>query len=262
MGFGRAAGAMGRYGWLTGSVWALTLGAVPALAAPAETAPVAVRQTLERIESAANAQDLDAVMAAYATRFTSDTGFDHSQLRQTLETFWQQYDSLTYDVELLNWEAAGPGTYVIETRTQVNGVQALTDRRLNLEADVTSRQRLENGQITRQDTLSETSRITSGTNPPTLQTLLPSPLTAGQPFAFDTIVMEPLEGRSLMGVAVDEGVTATDFFEPRPVVFDILSAGGLYKLGTAPETPDQRWISAVIIREDGMVVETRRVVVE
>jgi hypothetical protein len=65
-----------------------------------------------------------------------------------------------------------------------------------------------------------------------------------------------------MGVAVDEGVTATDFFAPRPVVFDVLSAGGLYKLGTAPESPDQRWISAVIIREDGLVVETRRVAVE
>lgn len=91
---------------------------------------------------------------------------------------------------------------------------------------------------------------------------LPTTLTPGQSFAFDTIVLEPLEGRSLMGVAVDEGVTAEDFFEPRPVVFDVLSAGGLYKLGTAPETPDQRWISAMIIREDGMVVETRRVSVQ
>lgn len=262
MGFGMGSSAMGRYGWLAGSAWVLTLGAVPAMAAPAETAPAAVRQTLERIEAAANAQNLDAVMAAYAPGFTSDTGFDHSQLRQTLETFWQQYDSLTYEVELLNWEATGPGAYTIETRTQVSGVQGLTDRRLNLEADVTSRQRIENGQITRQDTLSETSRITSGTNPPTLQTLLPNTLTPGQSFAFDTIVVEPLEGRSLMGVAVDEGVTATDFFEPRPVVFDILSAGGLYKVGTAPAAPDQRWISAVIIREDGMVVETRRVTVE
>ncbi|QQE64350.1 hypothetical protein GFS31_10300 [Leptolyngbya sp. BL0902] len=256
--------AIGRMGGLAGSAWVLTLGlgSAPAWAATATTAPAAVRQTLERIETAANAQDLEAVMAAYSTTFTSDTGFDHSQLRQTLETFWQQYSTLTYEVELLSWEAAGPGTYTLETRTQVNGVQVLPDRRLNLTADVTSRQRLENGQIVRQDTLSETSRITSGTNPPTLQTLLPNRLSPGQSFAFDTIVMEPLEGRSLMGVAVDEGVTAIDFFEPRPVVFDVLSAGGLYRVGTAPSSPDQRWISAVIIREDGMVVETRRVPVD
>lgn len=264
MGFGMGPWTMGRYGWLAGSAWAvgLGLGSVPALAAPAETAPAAVRQTLEQIEAAANAQDLEAVMAAYDARFTSDTGFDHDQLRQALDTLWQQYRTLTYEVELLTWEAAGPGAYTIETRTQVNGVQVLPDRRLNLEAEVTSRQRLENGQITRQDTLSETSRVTSGTTPPTLQTQLPSTLSPGQSFTFDTIVVEPLEGRSLMGVAVDEGVTATDFFEPRPVVFDVLSAGGLYKLGTAPASPDQRWISAVIIREDGLVVETRRVAVE
>ncbi len=260
--FGVDGASMGRLGGLTGVVWALAFGAVPALAAPANTAPAAVSQTLEQIETAANDQDLDAVMAAYDSTFTSDTGFDYGQLRQTLATFWQQYSTLTYDVDLLNWEAAGPGAYTIETRTRVNGVQTLPDRRLNLEADVTSRQRLEHGQIVRQDTLSETSRITSGTNPPTLQTLLPNRLSPGQSFAFDTIVVEPLESRSLMGVAVDEGVTATDFFEPRPVVFDVLSAGGLYKVGTPPARPDQRWISAVIIREDGLVVETRRVSVE
>lgn len=262
MGFGMGPWAMGRYGGLAASAWALSLGAVPAMAAPAATAPVAVRQTLDRIESAANAQDLDAVMAAYAASFTSDTGFDYDQLSQTLVALWQQYDNLTYEVELLTWEATGPGAYTLETRTRVTGTQVLTHRRLALEAEVTSRQRLENGQITRQDTLSEASRITSGTNPPTLQTQLPSTLAPGQSFAFDTIVLEPLEGRALMGVAVDEGVTAIDFFEPRPVVFDVLSAGGLYKLGTAPESPDQRWISAVIIREDGLVVETRRVAVE
>ena len=84
--FGLEVASVGRLGSLTGAVWALALGAVPALAAPATTAPAAVRQTLEQIETAANAQDLEAVMAAYGSTFTSDTGFDHRQLRQTLET--------------------------------------------------------------------------------------------------------------------------------------------------------------------------------
>ena len=65
-----------------------------------------------------------------------------------------------------------------------------------------------------------------------------------------------------MGVAVEEGVTAEDFFEPRPVVFGLLSSGGLYKVGIAPDEPDNRWVSTVVIREDGMVVETRRLRVE
>jgi hypothetical protein len=257
---------MGRYFLPSWSVFALVLGlgagANVAEAAPAASAPADLVQTLENIEAAANERNLDTVMGYYSDAFTSDTGFDHDQLRQTLDTLWQQYGTLTYDIELLSWEAAGTEGYTIETLTRVNGVQVLRERRLNLSAEVTSRQRLENGQITTQEVLSETSRLVSGQNPPNLQLQLPTTLTPGQTFTFDTIVLEPLAGRSLMGVAVDEGVTATDFLEPRPVVFDILTAGGLYKLGTAPDGPDQRWISAVIIREDGLVVETRRVQVE
>lgn len=228
----------------------------------AQAAPAEVQQLLSDLETAASSRNLDAVMAFYSESFDSDTGFDYAQLRQTLETLWQHYPDLTYDIELLSWQAAGPGGYTLETRTTVTGNQTRPDRTLTLTADITSRQRLENGQIAYQETLSETSRLVSGDSPPNLQVQLPTSLTPGQPYSFDTIVVEPIEERSLMGVAVEEGVTAEDFFEPRPVVFDILSSGGLYKVGTAPAEPDSRWVSTVVIREDGMVVETRRVRIE
>ncbi|HIK43549.1 MAG TPA: nuclear transport factor 2 family protein [Leptolyngbyaceae cyanobacterium M65_K2018_010] len=255
---------MGRY--FLGPVSVVLLGLSPwgngAAAATATTAPPELLQTLERIEAAANDRDLDAIMQFYSQTFSSDTGFDHTLLRQTLEAFWQRYGTLSYDIELLSWEPTSSGGYTIETLTRVQGVQVRPERRLSLSAEVTSRQRLQDGQVASQEILSETSRLVSGSNPPTVDIQLPNTLTPGQSFTFDTVVIEPLQGRSLMGVAVDEGVTAVDFFEPRPVVFDVLTAGGLYKLGTAPNTPDQRWISAVIIREDGLVVETRRVRVE
>ena len=229
----------------------------------AQAAPAEVQRVLSELEAAASDRNLDATMAFYSESFSSDTGFDYAQLRQTLETLWQQYPDITYDIELLSWQADGPGRYRLETRTTVTGTQTRPDRTLTLTADITSRQRLdEAGQIAYQEILSETSRLVTGTNPPTLQVQLPATLTPGQTYSFDTIVVEPLEGRSLMGVAVEEGVTATDFFEPRPVVFDLLSSGGLYKTGTAPAEPDSRWVSTVVIREDGMVVETRRVRVE
>jgi hypothetical protein len=230
-----------------------------AIAAPVNNVPLEVRQVLDNIEAAANDRDLDRVMGYYSPGFDSDTGFNYSGLRQTLSTLWQTYRSLTYDIELLSWEAVGGGVYTVETLTRVNGVTARSDRELTLSAEVTSRQRLQNGQVAYQQVLAETSRLSSGANPPQLQIQLPTTLTPGQPFSFDTVVTEPLQGRSLMGAAVDEGVTATDFFVPRPVVLDVLTAGGLYKLGTAPLSADQRWISAVIIREDGLVVDTRRV---
>lgn len=237
----------------------------PVLANPpevAQAAPTQVQSLLAELEAAASDRNLDAVMAFYSESFTSDTGFDYAQLRQTLETLWQQYPDITYDIELLSWQAAGPGAYAIETHTKITGQQTQANRDLTLTADVTSRQRLEEGQIVSQETLSETSRLTSGANPPTLRVQLPQTVAPRDTYSFDTIVLEPLGQRTLMGVAVEEGVTAEDFFAPRPVVFDILSSGGLYKVGTAPEAPDNRWVSTVVIREDGMVVETRRLRVE
>jgi hypothetical protein len=239
-----------------GSGWSV---ANAAHAASPATAPEELLNTLAEIEAAANEQDLDAVMANYSQAFSSDTGFDHEQLRQTLESLWEQYNTLTYDIELLTWEANSPGRYTIETITRVEGTRIRPERRLTLTSEIESRQALESGQIVSQATLSEVSRLTSGENPPELQVQLPETLITGETYAFDAIVLEPLEGRSLMGVATEEGVTAQDFFEPRPVVLDVLSAGGLYKMGEAPSEPDQRWISAVIIREDGFVVETYRV---
>jgi hypothetical protein len=258
---------MGRRGpWaLSGLALGLGLHAIAPLvgqAATPATAPSGVVNTLGAIEAAANAQDLEGVMAYYSEDFDSDTGFDHGQLRQTLAALWDQYSDLTYDVELLSWEAAGPNRYTIETRTRVSGRQVRPERELTLAAEVTSRQQLENGQIAHQEVLSETSRLTSGSTPPSVLIQLPATLSPGQTYPFDTIVLEPLAGRSLMGVAIDEGVTSEDFMEPRPVVLDVLSAGGLYKIGTASDQADQRWISTVIVREDGMVVETRRVQVQ
>jgi len=255
---------MVRMVWSSLSVLALSLGlgwslADAAAAASPDTAPADLLSTLAELEAAANGQDLEAVMANYSQAFSSDTGFDYDLLRQTLASFWEQYNSLTYDIELLSWEADGADGYTIETVTRVEATQIRPERRLNLNAEVESRQQLEAGQIVAQTTLAETSQLTSGDNPPELQVLLPETLTPGASYSFDAIVVEPLEGRSLMGVATEEGVTGQDFFEPRPLVLDVLSAGGLYKLGEAPADPDQRWVSAVIIREDGLVVETHRV---
>lgn len=234
------------------------LAVAPAQAETPSTAPADLLSTLASIEAAANAQDLDGVMEYYSNTFSSDTGFDYAQLSQTLTALWEQYPTLTYDIELLSWEADGPNRYTIETLTRVEGTQIRPERRLSLTSEIESRQQLEAGQIVSQATLGETSQITSGDNPPELQVLLPETVTVGETYAFDAIVVEPLEGRSLMGVANEEGVTAQDFLEPRPVVLDVLSAGGLYKIGEAPNEPDQRWVSAVIIREDGFVVDTRR----
>jgi len=138
----------------------------------------------------------------------------------------------------------------------------MAGREMQLTAAVRSRQRYENGQLISQEILSEQNRLTSGDMPPEVTVQLPETIAPGREFNFDAIVEAPLGDRLLLGLAFDEGVTPEDFLTPRPVDLGALSAGGLFKIGTAPAKPDQRWISAVVVREDGIVIDTRRLFVE
>lgn len=233
------------------------VGQSAALGASPDTAPAELTDALSQIETASDLKDLDGVMAHYSDRFSSNDGWDRAKLADSLKQFWDQYITLDYSIELVNWESTENG-YLAETITHIEGVRRDAGRRLELTADVRSQQRFENGEIVSQDTLSESSQLTSGDNPPELTVLLPDQVQPGKEFEFDAIVNEPLGDRALLGGALEEGVTADDFFEPRPLALEILPAGGLFKLGEAPDQPDSRWISAVIVREDGMVVTTQR----
>lgn len=222
-----------------------------------ETAPSALTEALTQIEAAANGQDLQAVMALYHADFSHGDGFDRDRYQETLSQLWSAYDSLEYDVELLSWESQG-SALIAETLTTIQGTQMAFGREFALTAEIRSRQRFENGQIVSQEILSEHSQRVAGVNPPTLTVQLPEQVAPGAEFTFDAIVQEPLGDRVLLGRALDEGVTAEDFLAPRPIDLELLPAGGLFKLGKAPDKADQRWISAVIVREDGIVIDTRR----
>jgi len=233
----------------------------PAQSASPSTAPAELVSTLEAIEAAANAQDLEQLMALYGSDFAGPDGFTRDQYQSTLGQFWEQYATLTYDVELLSWEDEGTAL-VAETLTTINGARQMAGREMQLTAAVRSRQRYENGQLISQEILSEQNRLTSGDMPPEVTVQLPETIAPGREFNFDAIVEAPLGDRLLLGLAFDEGVTPEDFLTPRPVDLEALSAGGLFKIGTAPAKPDQRWISAVVVREDGIVIDTRRLFVE
>ncbi len=232
-----------------------------AKAAPPDSAPARLVAAVEAIEAAANARDLDRVMAFYAPNFQGADGFTRDTYAETLSRFWAQYAELTYDVELLSWEAAERGV-VAETLTTVTGVQRSRGQERLLTATLRSRQRYEGDRIVSQEILSEQARLITGSNPPTVDIHLPETVTPGSTFSFDAIVKEPVGNRVLLGLALDEGVTSEDFLTPRPLDLQNLTAGGLFKLGKAPATADQRWISSVIVRNDGMVIDTRRMRVQ
>ena len=249
-----------RWSLLSLCVLGMSIVRAPAQAASPETAPAALVSALEQIESASNAQDIEAVMAFYADDFTNEDGFSYATLEATLPQLWERYDTLSYRVELQSWDEVDGG-YVAETVTYIDGVQT-TPRRLTLESVIRSRQQFVDDKITFQEILSERNQLNSATPAPDVIVILPERAVPGDSYGFDAIVQEPLGERYLLGAALEEGTTAEDFFVPRPIDLELLSAGGLFKLGDAPSSADNLWVSGLLIREDGLVVITRRLRVE
>ncbi|PZO14858.1 MAG: hypothetical protein DCF25_14375 [Leptolyngbya foveolarum] len=238
-----------------------SMGSMAAQAASPENAPADLTTALSQIQAAASAGNVDAVMQNYSPTFTNEDGFTYDGLKSALQTLWESYDTLTYRVELRSWEPTSSG-YKAETVTYIDGTQTVEGRPTKLESVIRSQQTYEGGKIVAQQTLSERNQLTSGEMPPTVSVILPEQVAAGENYDFDAIVMEPLGNRYLLGAAIEEGATATDFFAGRPVELDLLAAGGLFKVGTAPTTNDSRWVSALLVRDDGITVVTRRLRVE
>jgi hypothetical protein len=62
----------------------------------------------------------------------------------------------------------------------------------------------------------------------------------------------------MLGAAVEEPVRGDRFAKPAPVDLELLSSGGIFKVGRAPLTKGNYWVSTVVIREQGMTTVTQR----
>lgn len=196
-------------------------------------------------------------MAFYSPTFTNSDGLTYATLEQTLKALWQRYPGLTYETKLNSWKTDG-NAIEAETTTTVTGTQQDNGRTVKLSSTITSRQRFEGQKIVKQEILTEQSELAQGSSPPSVQVNLPDQVATGKPYEFDAIVTEPLGNRLLLGAALEEPVQAANYLSSTPVNLELLSAGGLFKLGDAANTPGNHWVSAVIIRDDGITTVTRR----
>lgn len=233
------------------------LAQAPAAAPAVRPAPAVLTQALTQIDAAASKGDLPAVMAFYAPQFTNSDGLTYSTFQDALSKFWQRYPGMVYKTEINSWKAEG-SALIVETTTTITGTQTTPDRPVKLTATLASRQRFEGQKIAQQEILSEQSQVTIGQAPPTVQVNLPAQVTIGRNYAFDAIVTEPLGDRLLLGAALEETINANGYLNAAPIDLELLSSGGLFKIGRAPLIPENRWVSAVVIRNDGMTAITQR----
>lgn len=229
----------------------------PAWADQPTNAPESLTQFLSELETAANDQDLEAVTNAYSDNFNTSEGLNGQELAEKLEKLWETYSRVNYRVELENWEQDGD-EIIAETTTHIQGERQARGENALLEAELRSRQRINNDQITDQETLSERSQIFIGDNAPRVKVNAPNEVAVGEKFNFDVIVREPVGDDILMGTALEEEVTASNYLAPQNLDLEILSAGGIYRTGEASSNPGERWLSAIIVRDDGITLVSQR----
>ncbi|MEH2059185.1 MAG: nuclear transport factor 2 family protein [Nostoc sp.] len=242
------------------SGWQRTQATIPqqlAQAGTAQNAPADLKNLLTQVDAAANRGDVKGVLQFYSPNFTHGDGLNLQTLEKSLVSLWQRYPKLQYSTKLLSSKSEGDGI-IAETETKITGLPSSNSNNLALNATIKSRQRIVGGKIVRQDVLSERTLLTSGSKPPQIDIKLPEQVKVGQKYNFDAIVQEPLGDDFLLGTALEEPIQADKFLNPTPVDLELLTSGGLFKTAQAPSTPGSQWVSAVILRGNGMTMITQR----
>lgn len=223
----------------------------------ADTAPEQLKNTLSQIDSAANNHQLQGVMGFYSPSFTNSDGLTRQNMEKDLTQFWQRYSQLNYSTQLQSWHMDG-NAIMAETVTHITGIQQLDGRSMKLDSTLRSIQRLQGDKILGQDILAERTLLTSGAKPPSIDVNLPAQVRTGEQYNFDTIVKEPLGNNLLLGAALEEPVSPQGYVKPSSYELQPLSAGGIFKVGQTSK-PGSYWLSAILIRSDGMVIVTQRI---
>jgi len=220
-------------------------------------APAPLTKLITEIDAAANRRDVKAVMAFYSQNFTHSDGLNSRIMAKALTQLWERYPSLNYRTELKSWKTEG-SAIVAETVTTITGTQKKDGIDLNLKATIRSQQRFEGEKIVKQEILAEQTQLTSGKNPPTIQVNFPEQVKVGEEYHFDAIVREPIGEDILIGTVLDEPITEKTLFNPSEIDLELLNSGGIFKVGKAPATPENRWISAVLMRKGGIATVSVR----
>jgi hypothetical protein len=223
-----------------------------------DTVPSELQEIVNEIETAANNQDLEALLEYYSADFTNTDGLTYASLSEAIKQMWQNYPQLQYKTEIQSWEQVGD-ELVAETVTLIKGNRQNKGRVIELNSTLRSRQYFQEEKLVRQEILSEKTELTSGENPPKVNVVVPEKVKVGEKYHFDVIVTEPLGNSVLLGGVIEENTSSDRYLNPTSLELEPLPAGGIYKLVTAPRLSDRYWLSAILVRGDGITMVTKRV---
>ncbi|BAZ03625.1 nuclear transport factor 2 family protein [Calothrix sp. NIES-3974] len=220
--------------------------------------PAQLQNLIAQIDNAANKGDVKGVIQHYSPNFTHTDGLNRQQMEQALTSLWKRYPRLRYNTTIQSWKSEG-NTITAETITKISGLPSSNRNNFALNSTIRSRQRIVGTKIESQEVLSERTLITAGAKPPQVEVKAPEKVKVGQQFSFDAIVQEPMGDDYLLGTALNEPIQPERFLNPTSVELQLLNAGGLFKIGRAPNNPGSHWLSAVIMRGEGTTMVTQRI---
>jgi ketosteroid isomerase-like protein len=239
-----------------------SFGGSTAIAATPEQLPAGLASAIAALDKAASSRDLDTVMKNYSDNFVHGDGLTKQKLRESLETLWQRYKQIQYRTEVTKLEVKGEN-YNVQTKTQIKGTQGEGESKFELIANLQSTQVYQNKnntwQVIRQDIISEKSLLTSGEKPPSVELRIPDTIGIGRQYALDAIVLEPVGVSLLLGAAIEETVNPANYVKEATIDLEALKSGGIFKIGQAPYSEGDRWISVVLVRENGVSITSQRI---
>ncbi|MEA5488278.1 hypothetical protein [Pseudanabaena sp. CCNP1317] len=234
----------------------------PAMAAQSsKPAPAELENIVFALDKAASKQDIETVMKYYAPTFNHSDGLTRDRYKQTLSELWQRYKNITYRTEISKWEKQGD-LITAETVTMVQGMRGAENDNFKLDARLISTQTYKNIngqlQVVSQQVLAEQSSLSTGDAPPPVKLKMPELIGVGRQYVLDAIVTEPLGTSLLLGAAIEEPVEAKNYLNENMINLRPLRAGGLFKIGQAPFSSGDRWVSVVLVRESGITITSQR----
>ena len=233
----------------------------PARAESPATAPPELTEVISGIEAAANEGNVEELLEYYSPDFTNTDGLTVDALAQALEQMWENFSQLEYNTEIESWSTEGD-RLVAETKTTITGVKNTQGREARLDSTIRSRQYFADSKLVRQEILSEQSKLFSGENPPQVKVVAPTVVKVGEKYNFDLIVDRPLGDAVLLGAVREDKIVSNLYLNPSDLELEPLPAGGIYKIATAPLLPDSNWLSAILVRGDGITRVVHRVTTE
>lgn len=219
--------------------------------------PAAATAVFQSLAEAATRQDSKAIASLYSPNFQPPDGLDRVGYDSAQQRFWKRFPGARYSIQVLNSQPSDGGLQV-ETLTKIEGQRQQGDRTFKLTAEIKSRWLLQAGRLQREEILSERTRLTSGSQPPELTVNAPATVLTGENFSFDAYVDGALNDDLLVGGVTDDPVELQRLLNPSAFRLQALTAGGVYKQARAPQRPGNFWISALVVRRDGLTVVSER----